>query len=290
MIDLNEMAIFAEVIASGSFTKAGKCLGLPKSTVSRKISLLEERLGVRLIQRTTRSLHLTDAGTAYFQQCSRIVSEAKEADLLAIQKQAIPSGLIKISAPPGFLFLSEYIAEFLAKFDQINIEINSDKRMVDLVTEGIDLAFRVGPLENSSLIARLLGVTRLVLCATPEYLKRYGVPETYNELKNHRLIQGIPWDIVDEAGLFSVDLPKRIITNENEMARRLTLKGFGISLLSELDCAADIRSGHLKPVLNDHPLPEKKIYLLYPSNQYVSLKVKKFIEFILDQWKFNPPW
>jgi len=290
MIDLNEMTIFATVVEAGSFTNAGKMLGLPKSTVSRKIALLEERLGVLLLQRTTRSLKLTNTGEGYYQQCARIVSQAKEADITATEQQDNPVGLIRITAAPGFMFLADYLADFMKQYDQIQVELNLDKRVVDMVSEGYDFAFRVGPLETSSLIARLLGTSKVLLCASPLYLNQYGWPPTFEELKKHKLIQGIPWQVVDEPGWLPSGLSKRISTNENEIARKLALKGLGIALLSETDCIQELKDHLLEPVLSDHPFPEKNIYLVYPSKRYLSLKLTKFIEYVLDRWKTDPPW
>ena len=290
MIDLNEMVVFATVVDAGSFTKAGKQLDLPKSTISRKVSLLEKRLGVLLLQRTTRSLNLTETGSVYYRHCTRILSEAKEADALATQKQIEPTGLIRITAPPGFIFLTDYIAEFLEKYEKAQIELNLEKRMVDLISEGYDLAFRPGPLKSSSLVLRCLGSARFLFCAAPSYLKRYGRPESIEDLADHQLIQGVPWKVVDNSGTLPPNLPKRAITNENEIARLLTVKGLGISILPESDCAEDIRQGKLEAILGEDPLPEKKVYLLYPSKQYLSAKLRRFIEFITERWKSNPPW
>ena len=290
MIDLNEMVIFAAVVDAGSFTEAGKQLELPKSTISRKVSQLEKRLGVLLLQRTTRSLKLTEAGSAYYRHCARIISEAKEADTLAAQEQVEPNGLIRITAPPGFTFVTGYIAEFLEKYEKVQIELNLEKRMVDLVAEGYDLAFRPGPLKSSSLVVRYLGSSGFIMCASPDYLNQHGRPTSFADLENHQLIQGVPWRVIDHTGDLPLNLPKRVSTNENEVARLLTLEGLGISILPEYECAEEIRQGSLELVLPEQPIPAKKIYMLYPSKQYLSIKLRRFIDFIVENWKANPPW
>src|SRR5690606_5190989 len=184
--DLNEMAIFAHVVDAGSFTGAARNLGLPKSTVSRKITQLEERLGVRLIQRNTRSLRLTDTGNAYYNHCARILSEIEEANIAVTQMQSTPTGTLRITAPVlfGSTVLSALIAEFMELHPQVN---------VDLVLDVIDIAFRIGQLEDSSLIGRYLGDVRGMLCASPEYLRRKAAPSHPDELSNHSLITASQW-------------------------------------------------------------------------------------------------
>ena len=193
--DLNEMAIFVHVVEAGSFTGAAKNLGLPKSTVSRKITQLEERLGVRLIQRTTRSLRLTDTGSAYYNHCARILGEIEEANITVTQMQSTPTGTLRITAPVlfGSTVLSGLIADFMDEHPQVQIDLVLTDQRLDLVQDGIDVAFRVGQLEDSSLIGRHLGDARSILCASPEYVKKHGAPKHPSELQEHTLMTASQW-------------------------------------------------------------------------------------------------
>ncbi|WP_263866297.1 LysR family transcriptional regulator [Thalassolituus oleivorans] len=193
--DLNEMAIFVHVVEAGSFTGAAKNLGLPKSTVSRKITQLEERLGVRLIQRTTRSLRLTDTGSAYYNHCARILGEIEEANIAVTQMQSTPTGTLRITAPVlfGSTVLSGLIADFMDDHPQVQIDLVLTDQRLDLVQDGIDVAFRVGQLEDSSLIGRHLGDARAILCASPEYVKKHGAPKHPSELQEHTLMTASQW-------------------------------------------------------------------------------------------------
>lgn len=296
--DLNEMAIFTHVVEAGSFTGAAKYLGLPKSTISRKITQLEERLGVRLIQRTTRSLNLTDTGSAYYNQCSRILAEIKEANLAVTQMQSTPTGNLRVSAPVlfGSTILATLVAEFIALHPQINIDLVLSDQHLDLIQDGIDVSFRVGHLEDSSLIGRYLGDVRGILCASSDYLKNNPAPKHPSELmENHTLLaapQWQQWHMVgpDKEEVNLTVTKARITANDFASLYTLTLAGAGITALPMLIAAPAIRHGKLVPILEDWPFDSAPIHALYPSNRHLSVKVRSFVDFVIDNVRANPPW
>ncbi|MEK9713334.1 MAG: LysR family transcriptional regulator, partial [Thalassolituus sp.] len=263
--DLNEMAIFVHVVEAGSFTGAARHLGLPKSTVSRKITQLEERLGVRLIQRTTRSLRLTDTGNAYYNQCARILGEIEEANIAVTRMQSTPTGTLRITAPVlfGSTVLSGLIAEFCDKHPQVTIDMVLSDQKLDLVQEGIDVAFRVGTLEDSSLIGRHLGDVRSILCASPDYLKAHGTPAHPDQLADHHLMTLSPWPSWQLCGpaeqTYNHHVKARIQVNDFASIYTLALSGAGIAPLPTLIAAPAIRTGSLQSVLPDWPFEASPI-------------------------------
>src|SRR4051812_18779189 len=186
-MDLNDIVVFTKVVETRSFTGAAELLGLPKSTVSRKLAQLEERLGVRLVQRTTRKLALTDIGEAYYARCQRIVSDVAAAEQLVTDMQSTPRGRLRLTAPVDIStgYLGNIVAAFLAVHAEVNVEIEATDRVVDLIEEGFDLALRFGPMPESTLIAVRLCSIAGILCASPSYLASKGQPKTIEELDAH---------------------------------------------------------------------------------------------------------
>ncbi|MDK2777123.1 MAG: LysR family transcriptional regulator [Pseudomonadota bacterium] len=294
--DLNEMAIFVHVVEAGSFTGAAKNLGLPKSTVSRKITQLEERLGVRLIQRTTRSLRLTDTGNAYYNQCARILSEIEEANIAVTQMQSTPTGTLRITAPVlfGSTVLSGLVAEYMELHPQVVVDMVLSDQRLDLVQEGIDVAFRIGQLEDSSLIGRYLGDVRGILCASPDYLDKSGIPANPDQLNDHQLITSSSWLQWNMKGPeeqeANIQVKPRLQVNDFASLYAMTLSGAGIAPLPLLIASPAIRSGDLVPLLCDWPFEASPIHALYPSNRHLSAKVRSFVDFVIDSIRPNPPW
>ncbi len=295
MFNLNDMAVFTKVVEAGSFTGAAKALGLPKSTVSRKISQLEESLGVRLLERTTRALKLTEIGAGYYEHCARIVSEAEEANLAVSQMQATPRGRLRITAPTEFgsLYLGEAVAEYLQQYPLVQVEAELTNRVVDLIDEGFDLAIRAGSLPDSSLIARKLASEGVYICASPAYLKNRGKPQKPDDLAAHQMIlaPASPHShikLISEQGT-SANVPIRgsLQVNSLAMARDAATAGLGLVALPEMICWEDLRCGRLQVALAGWKLPGTGIYAVYPSPRHLSIKVKTFIDFL--QAKLSPP-
>ena len=294
--DLNEMAIFVRVVESGSFTGAAKALSLPKSSVSRKITQLEERLGVRLIQRTTRSLSLTDTGSAYHAHCARILGEIEEANIAVTQMQSTPSGTLRITAPVlfGSTVLSGLIAEYMELHPQVNIDLVLSDQVLDLVQEGIDVAFRIGHLEDSSLIGRYLGDVKAILCASSDYIARNGTPTPPAEIANHQVISATGWTQWSLKGPeekeINVNIKPRLKVNDLSSLYTLALSGTGIAALPVLIAASAIKSKNLVPILCDWPFEATPIHTLYASNRHLSAKVRSFVDFVIERVRPNPPW
>lgn len=294
--DLNEMAIFVRVVESGSFTGAAKALGLPKSTVSRKITQLEERLGVRLIQRTTRSLSLTDTGSAYHAHCARILADIEEANTAVTEMQSTPSGTLRITAPVlfGSTALSNIIAEYMELHPLVNIDLVLSDQMLDLVQDGLDVAFRVGHLEDSSLIGRYLGDVKAILCASPAYLERHGKPSHPSEINDHQIITISGRDQWSMKGPDSQDvninIKPRLKVNDFASLYTLTLSGAGIASLPILIAASAIKNKELTPIMCNWPFEAYPIHALYASNRHLSAKVRSFVDFVIEKVRPNPPW
>jgi DNA-binding transcriptional LysR family regulator len=294
VIDYNEMAIFAKVVDAGSYTRAADKLGLPKSTVSRKITQLEERLGVRLLHRTTRAIKPTEMGKAYYNHCSQMVAEAEEAQRSIHQLQAEPSGLLRMTAPVAFgsSFLVETVHAFLAAYPQVRMDIILDNKVLDLVEDEIDVAFRIGPMSDSSLVARNLGTIRLIMCASPDYVKKQGAPKSIAELGKHHCIMhnNMPWVLQGPNGRVDAEVGGRMLVNDMDMSKRMLISGYGIGLLPITMACDEIGRGQLVQVLPEYHFPDRDIYLVYHSRRQLPTKVVAFIDFVMERCKPIAPW
>jgi DNA-binding transcriptional LysR family regulator len=294
-MDLNEIVVFARVVQAGSFTTAAAQLGMPKSTVSRKVSELEERLGSRLLQRTTRALSLTDVGRTYYDYCARIVGEIEEAERAVSSLQGTPRGLLRITAPVNVSFLGPIVSEFLQRYPEVQIELFCTQRAVDLIEERYDLGIRAGVLADSTLIARSLGTVRWFAVATPAYLDEHGRPRSPEELEQHACVlfgAGAAGTIVNlERGDASVHIgvSPRLFVSDMDVLRAAVNAGLGIGILPAFQCVEDLRSRRLERVLSDWSVPSTPVHVVYPSTRHVSAKVKTFIDHL--QERMNPsPW
>jgi DNA-binding transcriptional LysR family regulator len=239
MFDFNDIVVFARVVEAGSFTAAARLLGMPKTTVSRRIAALEREVGVRLIQRTTRSLNITDAGRLYYEQSSQALRTIEDANLQLAQARVEPSGTIRISAPVGFggHFLNSTVFDFLGEHPKTRVELHLTDDKLNLVESGIDLAFRTGILPDSTLIARKLGSTHRILCASPDYLARRGVPAAPADLARHHCIIAGPstasahWVLDGPNGQETVTVSGRFAANEMQAVVAAAIAGYGIAQL-----------------------------------------------------------
>lgn len=297
MLNLNEMAIFTRVVDAGSFSGAARLLGLPKSTISRKVALLEEHLGVRLLQRTTRVLKLTEIGTAYYAHCSRMVNEAEEATRLVSQMQVTPRGQLRVTAPTEFgsRYLGKIVATYLHRFPEVRVEIDLCNRVVDIIEEGFDLAIRGGTLTDSSLIARKLVSAADYLCASPGYLAQHGIPTHPERLERLELIsyagfRGHSTKLVDgQGGTFAVSATGKLLVNSLALARDAALAGYGLVVLPEWFCWEELQRGQLQRVLADWTLAGTGLYAVYPTPRHLSTMVRSFIELLAAELN-PPPW
>lgn len=285
MLDLNDIVAFARVVEAGSFTAAARLLGMPKTTVSRRVAALERAVGVRLLQRTTRTLNLTDAGRLYYEQSSRALRTLEDANQQLAEARAEASGTIRISAPVGFggHFLTGLASDFLAAHPKASVELRLTDDKLHLVEQGIDLAFRTGILPDSTLIARKLGSTHRILCASPSYLARCGAPATPADLARHDCvvagssITGAPWVLEGPAGEETVAVSGRFAANEMQAVIAAAIAGCGIAQLPLGIAEAAIGEGRLRRVLDDYATPAGGIYAVYPSSRHLSPLVREFI-------------
>ncbi|TCU19318.1 LysR family transcriptional regulator [Rhizobium sullae] len=291
MLDLNDILVFARVVEAGSFTGAARLLGMPKTTVSRRIAALERELGIRLLQRTTRSLSVTDAGRLYYERSSQALRTIEDANLRLAEARAEPSGTIRISAPVGFGgFLSGTVSGFLAIYPKTMVELRLTDDRLNLVEDSIDLAFRTGILPDSTLIARKLGSTHRILCASPDYLARLGVPEAPADLAFHHCVIAGPsttnahWVLEGPHGEESVMVSGRFAANEMQAVIAAAIAGYGIAQLPDRMAEASVTDGRLCRVLGDYTTRAGGLYAVYPSSRHLSPAVKAFIELAAERW------
>lgn len=298
-MDLNELLVFAKVVQAGSFTGAARALEMPKSTVSRKLSELEERLGARLVQRTTRKLNLTDVGRTYYEYCARIVAEVEDAERAVGSLQQTPRGLLRVTAPLNVGFLGPILADFLERYPDVQLELVGTDRIVSLVEERFDVGIRAGPLADSTLIARNLGSVRRFLVASPGYLKKRGQPKSPEDLAQHDCMlfgagsDRTSWQLKDKSRALEVAVPARLIVNDFELLRDAAVAGLGIAMLPVSGCIDDIRAQRLQRILRDWDAPETPLHAVYPSSRHLSPKVKAFLDHLQERMTpppSAPPW
>lgn len=289
-MDLNEVLVFARVVQAGSFTGAARQLGMPKSSVSKKVADLEDRLGTRLLQRTTRKLGLTDAGRLYFDRCARIIADVEEADHAVTDLQAAPRGLLRVSVPLSFGMLGSIVAGFLRDEPEVQLEIVCTDRIVDHVEDGFDLAIRAGALQDSSLVARKLGSIKRVLVAAPAYLRKRGKPRLPDDLTAHACIAfsgGMAptiWSLEFGDEQASVRVTPRLAVNDFEMMLDAARAGVGIAWVLDFLAREDLRNGALRQVLPDWCSAETPVHAVYPTTRHLSPKVVRFLECLTEHF------
>ncbi len=298
--DLNEVTIFVKVVQAGSFIGASRSLDIPKATVSRKIAQLEETLKVRLLQRTTRKVNLTEVGRLYFDRCVRILGDLEEANLAVAQMQAIPYGTLRISASVvfGVSILHQWVAEFMHQYAQVHVEVLLTNEYVDMVAKGVDVAVRTGPLADSSLVAHKLGAVPLWLCASPDYLAIRGIPSSPQDLSQQNcfsvmsesLSEIIPWAMKRGKELVEVRIKNHLRVNDFLFIKQLLLNHKGIAYIPSIMVLDELRDGLLVRILSDWTLTERELYLVYPSDRHLSPKVRSFVEFVDQKVTSQAPW
>jgi DNA-binding transcriptional LysR family regulator len=287
-MDLNDIVVFTKVVETRSFTGAAELLGLPKSTVSRKLAQLEERLGVRLVQRTTRKLALTEIGQAYYERCARIVADVAAAEQLVTDMQATPRGRVRVTAPIDLSarYLGAICAGFAAANPDVTVELDATDRVVDLIEEGFDVAIRFGELPESTLIARRLCRIEILIVATPGYLARHGTPATIEELDDHERVLFTPnprvqsWTLVDGDATYEFGRPARFASNNVGAVRGAALAGTGISVLAEFMVSDDLAAGRLVPVLPRWRTRPIDVHAVYPARQNLPPRIALFLDYL----------
>ncbi|MEQ8394587.1 LysR family transcriptional regulator [Thalassobaculum sp.] len=297
--NLTAMASFARVVEEGSFSQAAIRLGLSKSAVSKQIARLEDHLGTRLLNRTTRRLALTEAGTRLYERCQRIVAEAEAAEAEAGSMQSEPSGLLRVST--GMSFGQEHLAAHLpALLDRhpgLSIELVLNDRIVDLVEEGYDVALRIAEMADSPLIARRLAPVRRILAAAPSYLARHGTPSQPRDLQNHACLGysysagGCTWTLASTDGSHhSHQFRPRVLANNGNALAAMAAAGSGVVQMPTFMLGRYLKEGTLVPVLASFAPPPVGLYAVYPPGRPLAAKVRAFIDFAVATFTDRPYW
>jgi DNA-binding transcriptional LysR family regulator len=291
---LSALRAFTAVADAESFSDAAKRLKVSKSAISKHITGLEQDLGVKLLNRTTRRVSLTVAGENYVRRAERVLAELDEADQVVRQDAAAPSGKLRIAAPMtfGIMHLGEFVAGFLKKYPAITVDLNLNDRFVDIVDEHVDLAIRIGKLKDSSLQARTLAPSRLIMCASPKYLKANGMPKKPRDLMTH---QCLTYTYADGSTTWklkgtTLNVSGPVHANNGDILRQMALKGMGVVLLPSFIVGGDVRKGALVSVLEDHVPQEQFINAVYPPGRFVPAPVRAFIDYIVAACNPKPSW
>ena len=298
MDKLSAMQAFARVVSSGSYAEAARRLGLTRSAVSKAVSELELGLGARLLDRTTRRVTPTEAGLAYYERCIAILAQVEETEAQISRLHDEPKGVLRVNAPMSFgmMYLSSAIASFMQKYTDLKVELTLNDRFIDPLEEGVDVTIRIGELEDSSLIARRISSTALMLVASPAYLTAHGEPKTPKDLASHRaLIYGHStstqrWKLADGGNVITVPVNGCLASNNGDVLRDAAIAGIGIARLPLFLVCDQIRAGSLRGVLPAYAPGDLDIHALYAPNRYLAAKTRVFIDFLVDRFGKIPPW
>jgi len=296
MADLVDMEIFAGVVQSGSMSAAAREMNLSPAVVSKRIQKLEDRLGARLLQRTTRQIALTEAGQGYFERVVAILASIEEAENHVVGGNTSARGTLKVSAPTSFgrMHLAPHLAPFLARHPDLKLSIQLTDDFVDIVGDSYDLAIRIAELQDSSLVARRLAPNTRVICASPQYLAEYGEPNSLNDLVQHRCLAATTqdvWRLESQEGPTQLRVSSIIQTNSSEVIREAVIAGIGIALRSTWDVGDELRAGKLKVVLPEYRASRHvAVYAVYPSRRFLPAKVRVLIDFLSDLYGPEPYW
>jgi LysR family transcriptional regulator, regulator for bpeEF and oprC len=284
------MQVFVRVAETGSFTKAADGLGLPRATVSAAVQQLEASLGARLLQRTTRRVHLTQDGSALLERCYQLLSDFEEISGLFKQTPAQASGKLKVDVPSRLArrMIAPALPEFFKLYPDIELELRCTDRAINLIQEGVDCVLRVGQPENSSMVARPLGQFELMNCASPAYLRQHGTPHNTTDLAGHWAINYISpttgrstlWEYCRDGVIVNLEMPSRVAVNNAETYIACCLAGMGLIQVPAYDVRDHIASGELREILPQARASAMPIYALYPHRRHLSGRVQVFIEWI----------
>jgi len=294
MNHLESINTFIQVVERQSFTAAADYLNIAKSIVSKRIKDLESHLGVQLIHRTTRRIHLTQSGEYYYQRCQNILQELAETHQILAEQNTQLSGKIKIAAPLSFslLHLQTVFNQFLQQNANIQLEIDYNDCEVNMIEEGFDLGIRIGELQDSTLIAKKLTTIKFVTLASPNYLDKKGQPKNLSELKHHDWLvynnypSGILWPYQQHHLKDKI----KVIANSGDSLLKLAVEGLGIIITPTFMAYDEISKGKLIPILSDIPHQSLNAYIIYPSRRYQPQKIRSFVEYLLRQFEGSPYW
>jgi DNA-binding transcriptional LysR family regulator len=298
MQNLNDMVTFARVVEAGGFSEAARQMGVSKSGVSKSIAKLELSLGVRLLNRSTRGLSLTEIGAAFHEHCIRITEEAAQAAEVVGRLQSEPRGVLRVTAPVAFgrLHVAPAVAEYLSRYPRLKLDMTITDRMVDLVSEGYDVAIRIRREPSLHVVARELAPVRRVVCATPEYFERRGIPTVPHDLTEHNCLhythfgtQG-EWRFQSAGGEIVVPVKGSLRIDDDDTLAQAVLSGLGIAMLPTFIIGRELQAGRLRSVLSDYVPLERRIYAVHLPNVRLPVKIRAFIDFLQDRFGPEPYW
>lgn len=298
MDKIKAMEAFVGVVETGGFTRAAELLNAPKASISTLVQDLETQLGVRLLHRTTRKVTVTPDGAAFYERCVRILDDVRDAEEAVSSSHAAPSGRLRVDVASSMAshLLIPALGDFMARYPDIRLELGCGDRPVNLVSEGVDCAIRVGETLDANLIARRIGSMHFMTCAAPDYLARHGTPQHPNDLKQHRCInyfsprsgRNMHWDFAKGDERLELQFESPIGLNDSNAYVDACLEGLGIGLMPSFVCQLYQEGGRLQPVLPDwlsEPLP---VHMVYPSNRHLSTKVQVFVEWAAETFEGHP--
>ncbi|HEY0490039.1 MAG TPA: LysR family transcriptional regulator [Telluria sp.] len=292
MNKLQAMEVFVQVVDAGGFTRAAENLQLPKATVSTLVQGLEQALAVKLLHRTTRQVHVTTDGAAYYERCVRILSDVREAEESLSNNRLSPSGRLRIDVSTGLAntMLIPRLPDFFARYPDIRVDMGCGDRPVDLIEEGVDCAIRGGILPDSGLIARRLGMLEFVTCASPAYLEKHGRPSHPNELIDHQCVNYFSsktgkvqdWDFTRDGQTLNIPTPACLAVNDSTVYTSAGLNGLGIVQMATMVAVPLIESGQMQIILPGWTTAPLPVNAVYPQNRHLSAKVRVFVEWVAD--------
>jgi DNA-binding transcriptional LysR family regulator len=296
MSEVLDYRIFVRAASIGNMSQVARELGLSAAVISKRLGRLEDSLGVRLLNRTTRHISLTEAGRAFYEHIQSALASIDEAESAASGGSSQANGVLRISAPSVFsrLHITPKLGPLLEKHPGLTLSLDINDGYTDLVTSEIDVAIRIMAPENSSLIARRLAPNRRLLCAAPGYLARFGTPKTLDELAGHRLLNAssfVRWRMEGPEGAVTLRPASVIETNSSDAVREMVIAGMGISLRSTWDVSQELRNGNLVRVLPEyHGAPDIGIYAVYSSRRFVPMKIRIFVDYLIALYGSPPYW
>ena len=296
--ETQELVVFHAVVKHASYVKAAEELSLSASGVSRIVTRIEERLGVRLVQRTTRKLSLTEAGSVFYARTCQVLMDLAEAEAEVQETQLRPRGTLKMSASVVFgqLYVAPLLDQLLSRFPELSVELTLSNRFVDLIEEGLDLAIRIGSLGDSRLVARRLCTNKRVLVASPSYLARRGTPKTVEDLRDHDCVvftgfaKPREWKLNGPDGPVTVPISGRVATNNVEVLTSTAKHGHGITVGATLSVGPALLSGELVRVLSDFEFEPTAVFAVFPSTRQLSTKVRATVDFLVENLRDPPSW
>jgi DNA-binding transcriptional LysR family regulator len=299
---LTGMRLFTRVVDAGSFSEAGRVLGMAPSSVSRQISALEDSLSTQLFNRTTRKLSLTEAGGMFHERVQRILLDVEDATQAVTSLESAPRGTLRLNAPVGFgnYHVASALPLFLARYPDVTVELSLSDQFIDLVDEGVDVAVRIGALRDSTLVARRLADNRRLVYGAPDYLRRYGTPQTPQDLVHHHCVVyryrpgHQSWVFEKDGERLEMTVTGPVSTNNSECLHKMILGGAGLAMLPTWMVYEDVAAGRLVPLLKDWLMSptslESGIHVVFPENRHLSPKVRAFIDFLADHIGKPPYW